>query len=157
MTIEYETTISSTICTTLETYLKTKLNLKIKQNKFLHRNKERLDLAVFSAYDISDSYMRFSVAVNGIHIPNATISIPLSQLFKYEKIHNIWKLGDKLCTTLYMHFGICDSASNSESNIVNNPSNTVDNRKPILCTCCGSPLQPPFNHCDFCNVFYENT
>lgn len=157
MTIEYETTISNTICNTLETYLKTKLNLKIKQ-KFPHKSNERLDLAVFSAYDICEPVgMRFSVFVNGVHIPNTSVSIPLSQLSKYEKIHNIWKLGDKISAILYTHFGICDSMSNSKSSAVNNQLNTVSNRKPILCHCCGSPLQPPFNHCNFCGVFYENT
>lgn len=57
------------------------------------------------------------------------------------------EIANKLCDKICKHFNIQDSKPKKISNKV-----YVTNNQPMLCTCCGAPLQPPFNHCDFCGV-----
>lgn len=140
------------LCILLESYLKTKLNEKILSGKFPNRNTEITDLVVYSGLDLCNLEIHFRVQMDYKDI--LSTSIMLHEVHTYSESQLVQKLCDELEKRLYKRFGIIrDDVVPVQTELIK----TTSKRKPILCHCCGSPLQPPFNHCDFCNVFYENT
>lgn len=140
------------LCIRVESYLKTKLNEKILQGKFPNRNTEITDLVVYSGLDLCGLEIHFRVRMDYKDV--LSTSIMLYDAHTYSESQLVQKLCNDLEKRLYKQFGIVrDDVMPAQTELIK----TTSKRKPILCTCCGSPLPPPFNHCDFCNVFYENT
>jgi len=134
----------------LQSYLKTKLNEKILQGKFPNRNTEITDLVVYSGLDLCSLEMKFRVQMDYKDI--LSTSIMLYDAYMYSESQLVQKLCNELEKRLYKRLGIIrDSVVPVQTESIK----TTSKRKPILCHCCGSPLQPPFNHCNFCGVFYE--
>jgi hypothetical protein len=134
----------------LQSYLKTKLNEKILQGKFPNRNTEITDLVVYSGLDLCSLEMKFRVQMDYKDI--LSTSIMLYDAYMYSESQLVQKLCNELEKRLYKQFGIIrDGVVPVQTELIK----TTSKRKPILCHCCGSPLQPPFNHCNFCGVFYE--
>lgn len=136
----------------LQSYLKTKLNEKILQGRFPNRDTEITDLVVYSGLDLCNLEMHFRVQID--HEDVLSTSIMLYRDHIYSESQLVQKLCNDLEKRLYKQLGmIRDDVMPAQTELIK----TTSKRKPILCTCCGSPLQPPFNHCNFCGVFYENT
>jgi len=134
----------------LQSYLKTKLNEKILQGKFPNRNTEITDLVVYSGLDLCSLEMRFWVQMDYEDI--LSTSIMMHDAHMYSESQLVQKLCNDLEKRLYKRLGIIrDGVVPVQTELIK----TTSKRKPILCHCCGSPLQPPFNHCNFCGVFYE--
>lgn len=97
--------------------------------------------------------IRLIVLCNNIFLCNIRIDVPLitlSSCSSTEQFLNLsLKLSDDLANQICKLYGVPDAE------FVDTNNSTTPNRKPILCSCCGSPLEPPFNHCKFCGVFYE--
>ena len=97
--------------------------------------------------------IRLIVFCNNIFLCNIRIDVPLitlSSCSRTEQLLNLsMKLSDDLANQICKLYGVLDAESVDTNNSI------TPNRKPILCSCCGSPLEPPFNHCKFCGVFYE--
>lgn len=98
--------------------------------------------------------IRLIVFCNNIFLCNVRIDVPLITLSSCNKAEQLLNLGltlsDDLANQICKLYGVLDVKS------VDTNNSTTSNRKPILCSCCGSPLEPPFNHCKFCGVFYES-
>lgn len=134
----------------LQSYLKTKLNEKILQGKFPNRDTEITDLVVYSGLDLCSLEMKFRVQMDYKDI--LFTSIMLHDAHMYSESQLVQKLCNDLEKRLYKRLGIIrDDVMPTQTELIK----TTSKRKPILCHCCGSPLQPPFNHCNFCGVFYE--
>ena len=134
----------------LQSYLKTKLNEKILQGKFPNRNTEITDLVVYSGLDLCSLEMRFWVQMDYKEILSTSIMLYDANIYSESQL--VQKLCNELEKRLYKRLGIIrDGVVPVQTESIK----TTSKRKPILCHCCGSPLQPPFNHCNFCGVFYE--
>ena len=90
---------------------------------------------------------------DNIFLCNVTTEVSIETLSSCTKAKQLLELSlelsDNLTNQICKLYGVLDAES------VDTNNSTTPNRKPILCSCCGSPLEPPFNHCKFCGVFYE--
>ena len=139
------------LCILLQSYLKTKLNEKILQGKFPNRNTEITNLVVYSGLDLCNQEIHFRVQIDYKDILSTSIML-YSRYHIYSESQLVQELCNDLEERLYKQLGIVrDDVIPVQTELIK----TTSNRKPILCSCCGSPLEPPFNHCKFCGVFYE--
>ena len=139
------------LCILLQSYLKTKLNEKILQGKFPNRNTEITNLVVYSGLDLCNQEIHFRVQIDYKDILSTSIML-YSRYHIYSESQFVQELCNDLEERLYKQLGIVrDDVIPVQTELIK----TTSNRKPILCSCCGSPLEPPFNHCKFCGVFYE--
>lgn len=148
----------SKIIVLIEKNLKNALREKVNQGYIFNELNSIDNLQVNSAADMFGDFqavpcVRLVVLCDNIFLCNVTTEVSIETLSSCTKANQFLELSLELSDNLTNQ--ICKLYGVRSVKPVNTNGATTPNRKPILCSCCGSPLEPPFNHCKFCGVFYE--